>query len=454
MGDVNMELIEKRLNEQEKTQFFNAIKDSEYTAMQEDQTRKNSQGSVEETDTETTVKETEPDVESTSNNTDAESSEQNDSDTQDVSSSAKIDERIKGFRESLDPDHPLLTTTKDNVKDLAMRLYNYHLERSRLLELEAIQKGTRAPLPKPIPASSLSEHINYSTDEGENTYVCRSGRQTKRKNYNEVLDTNGTDNATTKKPKPVKEDDEWMTKKSKAQAKPIKKSEQPSTSKKMDDTKENLNPKSEGRTYRKKMTNEEILSRSSLFSDSPKSSRNATILENAQVEVEKKKKEEDQMEQFDRSLNISEEEQTQTIEEAFQRVRLTPPLPIACRRPINYRKRRGGAGDGASSSTESHLTEINKNKGTNLRKNANRQQEAAVSTPVEMVTCPICTKDFHPDKIETHASSCGEEFVMDVAEPDRDERRKCDFCDKNFSLDADYEVHVKKCELQHKQPNK
>lgn len=56
--------------------------------------------------------------------------------------------------------------------------------------------------------------------------------------------------------------------------------------------------------------------------------------------------------------------------------------------------------------------------------------------------------------LQTHASSCGEEFVMDVAEPDQDERRKCDFCDKNFSLDADYEIHVKKCELQHKQPNK
>ncbi|KAJ8985915.1 hypothetical protein NQ317_010672 [Molorchus minor] len=177
------------------------------------------------------------------------------------------------------------------ITQKAKILYSYHTKANKIRTELARKSFYPAPLPK---ATSIIETFpNFSDDNFQETYISRSGRQTKRKVYN-YDDEDSLDGVNHKKTK-NSDEHEWLSKttSNKTSARSKKNESNQSFSKSISPemdadvssttssatttatpstSTENskLHTKTETKPTLKKLNNEEIMKRSRLFSDSPK----------------------------------------------------------------------------------------------------------------------------------------------------------------------------------------
>ncbi|XP_076269026.1 uncharacterized protein LOC143201695 isoform X2 [Rhynchophorus ferrugineus] len=376
--------------------------------------------------------------------------------------------------------------TSDKATRIKM-LYDYDMAMSRLEAHYARLSKKLAPLKpqiKPSRNQLSKQNVSLSLPEVQppETYVSRSGRLTKRK---VIIENDDSNEEIFFKSKKSKSDGEWMSKESSKAKTPktaTKKAEPAENNiradtpvlDKFDELKGNAStPVSRPRTYHKRLTNEEIMSRSCLFTDTPtgKRTRGQQLLMAGKAEAEKQKEREDEMEKFANSLvvdseNLDEENSESIIvpdeEKVFERRRVVPPRPAA-RKSIHSRKKAATAGTTPLNITtkmdeiEEESPETTKNSVVSRKPSTvdvqSKPSTSSASSPtttrlskqqMNMVQCPLCTVFFHRRKIEEHASTCGEES-FNRANQEKMSRISCSICDTIIPFNTSYEVHVKEC---------
>nr|CAI5842787.1 unnamed protein product [Callosobruchus analis] len=198
------------------------------------------------------------------------------------------------------------------------------------------------------------------------------------------------------------------------------------------------------RSKPKKLSNEEIMKRSSLFgTPSVKKKRSEEMLNKLIEEQAKKKKEERLMEKFEKSIDSTieddEPEPAISIDEVkvvYPR-RVIPPVP---RKNIGSRSNKIAAAlamsNQASNSTTSQDPEVSSSSRSTVRNRpASTKQsdkiEAALSISdvgtSDFSECPICQKPFHVEAIE------------------RLKRMQCEICGGHFPFGDRYNIHVTDC---------
>ncbi|CAH0550627.1 unnamed protein product [Brassicogethes aeneus] len=366
------------------------------------------------------------------------------------------------------------------LEERAVLLFEDHNERVKELARLARESLHFAPLPKIITASNSSLDIFESKNDIESTYISRSGRQTKRKNYsyNEITyedyisETDDAILSTNKKTK-LTERIPKISKKTLSDT-PTSTTKTPSTS--VLGVLDTETPKSDYRTKRR-LTNEEIIKRSPLFADPVKSTRKDLIIEKARQEDEKKKKSEMEFDRVMASIDDEEfENKVITIDDKSPvKRRVIPKCPIRKRgigpkkdtiydiseEPSTSSTPSTSATsstsveriipiqmEDASSSVPTTTTNITTRK-VNNRKNTKKSSEESEASELIKVGCPICGKDFPKDVIMEHASEC--EFQVETTQVEEvhstlsSKRIMCEICDRVFPLNTNYEVHISEC---------
>ncbi|CAG9813017.1 unnamed protein product [Phaedon cochleariae] len=367
---------------------------------------------------------------------------------------------------------------KANNHKKAKMLYAYHTKMNYLRDQAARKSFFPAPMPVAI---SLNEHFNDFSDdlEAKETYVSRSGRQTKRKVYYENEDSSDGI-ITTKK---TKNEVEWHGKKDKTkmdtkiETRSEAKIDQDIISNKQENeilnqtalvdgsnsTKKVLNENTKqtsSKPRQRKLTNAEIMKTSSLFAESPqRPSRTDIMFDKLKEQEVKRVKQEKSMESFEQTIenldiesddksdeDISKNEIISVDDEEIVPRRVIPPLPG--RKPINRRRnknhelapldvkvssttRNGGASKNSQSPTSSIESAATASvKPLRKRQNINRSQseiqiENVASTsddhnsslPSSTIECPMCGQYFLESKIEAHAWTCSDEHVSTRSSP-------------------------------------
>ncbi|XP_072403170.1 uncharacterized protein [Diabrotica undecimpunctata] len=421
------------------------------------------------------------------------------------------------FEDMLNPSEPMLKIIyhpkqftniqncqkflKADVPTKAMMLYSYHTNMERLRSKLARQSFCTVAMPKPI---VLKEQVIPSLerdDDFEDTYISRSGRQTKRKCYytddENTLEEKPLTSSNKKQKSKNEDEQEWVSKTksaSKTVAKKLDLTPKLDSQKFMeiesiedekkeiqnDDKKEAAKPRS------KKLTNTEIMNRSSLFAEPPKrrTPRCELMFDKLKEEIVKKQKEEKTLEIFEKSLDMEaddsqsdsqkDEDIISIVEEPVRR-RVIPTIPTK-RKPIGNRNKQQQTNSPSplNITIESASTSVQKQKvnssddildrivSSRTRQNdtsAVKENGVTVSSSTSVgsstdVSCPICSKLFSKDSIQEHASSCGEEeqMVTRYSSQAPSKLRTCEICDK--VIFDDYNLHVQQCLDQEKLNNK
>ncbi|XP_023025475.2 uncharacterized protein isoform X1 [Leptinotarsa decemlineata] len=368
----------------------------------------------------------------------------------------------------------------------AKTLYSYHTKIDLSRVILAKKSFYPAPLKDPISTNQSLTNTSGNKGDKEDTYISRSGRQTKRKVYYDQ-DEDSLDGVTSIKKTKGSEDQERPSK----IKTPTRKTEKRTEDKYKEDY-QNINvneqepeltPKTSENTKSsaklKRLSNVEIMKRSSLFADSsPRLNRTEAIFDKLVEEKNKKDIEEKVMESFQRSLNAISKESEKTdevinVDEEEPSRRVVPPAPILKgRKPINSRKKKPSnveplnikktnknsspvkspvASSSQASSESSETFSIPKTI-VSTRRISQVQTTESVSPrsrsrdlPVpNSVSCPICGDNFHKNKIVEHASTCGDDQIEHTS-PQKQSRISCEICDAVIPLSTEYEVHVKEC---------
>ncbi|KAI4469189.1 beta-mannosidase [Holotrichia oblita] len=298
-----------------------------------------------------------------------------------------------------------------------------------------------APWGKPIPASEkwqglLDQKSQLFKDDSEfgsplqddenretqEIYTSRSGRQTKRKVYTDLLE----DDSDSKKTR--KDDDKPFEGEKKTIVK---------------------------RPVLNKLSNVDIMKRSSLFSDSPKRTRAEKMFDDLK---QNGKKTEVSQENENSSVKVLDEDSGDDVIPSSQNIleitEIKPKEVSFYRRvPPPIRGRRGVGGRRLAEPSVSNNASQNsplRSRSTSVISAASTTNDESKKSEPEKTNCPICSEVFAQDKIEEHASSCGllmeTESNFDVLLPGTNSKKvKCNICDKEMMMNTDYEVHVSGC---------
>ncbi|XP_066255054.1 uncharacterized protein [Euwallacea similis] len=377
--------------------------------------------------------------------------------------------------------------------------YEHHVAVAKLHKYYSRLSPNMAPKCKPIKITEQVPAFDPSLREeesmGTETYISRSGRLTKRKVYNECDDASSEGwehlQGGSKRSKIL--DNDWGSSKNKTITKEKKlatlkrndstinnnnlwleksrRSESPDSSQTepveqfRDDFEKLVNsPLVTPKTYRVNkgakiaLSNDGVMSRSSLFQDTPKRSRSGSLVAAGLQEFEKLKKKKKEIYEFKDSLTI----EPQSIEEDpceeiinvdEDRRRVVPPIPTA-RKAIRPSKKKAveplsistkRLDECAGSSRLANGTRTNTKARTLNNNNNNSNKSEALSSFKEdqdMPICPLCSQSFPQKDIEEHASTCGEDLFPQTAQS---KRIACEVCDTVIPFNTDYEVHVKRC---------
>ncbi|XP_017784063.1 PREDICTED: uncharacterized protein LOC108567864 [Nicrophorus vespilloides] len=356
--------------------------------------------------------------------------------------------------------------TESKLKSLTVseqieRIMNFHCKQSQNFQSYQRKSLVFAKWGKAIYPSNKVEESNENMDESageveEETYISRGGRHMKRKIYTE--------------------DDEFqLLKKKKGKV-------------------ESPKPKT------KKMSNEEIMNKSSLFTDTPMKNSSATktieintptsksntvnancsalnlkksskivdqrkrceiLFDKCIEETNKSKKQEAEMNIFEESLKeISDDDMDYDLKITSSRIprpsepsfpdnnsstsgikkRVIPP--VAGRR--GYRRKQAYQLIDEPPQDNSDIN--NTIESIDFVKRNGRQNK-------KTTVCPICGKSFPQKEIEEHASTCGITAELEIENnlPNKDQAVSivdsliCANCEQMFSVNTDYEVHVTEC---------
>ncbi|KAJ8925783.1 hypothetical protein NQ315_009633 [Exocentrus adspersus] len=391
------------------------------------------------------------------------------------------------------PVHGTSEFLNADTKLKAKMLYAYHTKISKMKTELARMSYYPAPVPKPICITeTILDAIDADHSDQPETYICRSGRQTKRKLYNYDNDEEDLDAVLSNKKVKNTDEQEWFSKSthSKSSARSSKKQDTNKSQNEKSDP-ESVDTNKEKKTYTKKETktsslkkipNTEIMKRSKLFSDSPKR-RCEVLFDKIKEAEEKKAKEEKAMESFNNTLEtideeIDDDDTTTSKEEEIISVddhddfvvrRVPPPLPSrrgAGRKrntteglaPLNVKVNAAKQKDtktdqnGLSQDREEDLGKfltrrrpirrVPTSNASSPLPSTSRPSKAATS---DSVTCPICGGWFREDRIEEHAATCGDEPSTVTRSSTKMSRLSCHLCDKVLDFNIDYEEHVKEC---------
>ncbi|XP_044264657.1 uncharacterized protein LOC123011335 [Tribolium madens] len=317
----------------------------------------------------------------------------------------------------------------------------------------ALESLVRAPFPSPIHPSN--NYKNPETSNGtssnfeelvdqipvENLYVSRSGRQVKRKIYTEQEDADSEPDfaGAMKKNKPEIGD---------------------SSTKIILDTpyvpEEGLITEEKNTSTKLAKPKKETPRKSYSLSTKKPTSRSDAMYEKLLQDEEKRKQQEAEMEDFEKTLPTLENSEDFVIEtspvreneENFQRRRVPPPVfGKKARKPRKVTKQED---PGPSSEILSERPVLKPS--AVLPKNSTKSKPPGKSvTQVDKMNCPICDGEFLKSEIEDHAASCGiEDDVVENLIPQSGVKRlKCEICNKDFPANAEFEVHVRHCIATH-----
>ncbi|KAJ8934146.1 hypothetical protein NQ314_013556 [Rhamnusium bicolor] len=343
----------------------------------------------------------------------------------------------------------------------AQMLYAYHTKVNKMKNQLARMSFYPAPLPKVTSVfdtfPSLSDDVDF-----QETYVCRSGRQTKRKVYN-YDDDDSLDGISNKKTK-NSEEQEWLCKVPQNKSTIRKKSESNHTdpeeteSEVTDTVNDNIKQpqKTETRTpLSRKPTISQIMKRSSLFADTPKR-RCETMFDKLKEEEQKKQNEEKARDLFYKTLEQEEEENNETV--SSEEV-----ITVDDDEPIHKRKKDISKQNSSSNSSQDTDEVVIK---TNVKKRLGLRKPCALGSGAESfpstsqfskaanasdVSCPICNRLFSVNVIQEHAATCGDEPV--TRSTSKISRITCEVCDKVVDFETNFEVHVNECNAKKKAKN-
>nr|CAH7767469.1 unnamed protein product [Callosobruchus chinensis] len=349
--------------------------------------------------------------------------------------------------------------------------------------------------------SSMLVEVNNDTEE---TYISRSGRHSKRKCYATSDDESNDVNTTPKKSKT--NDRKWQSNSSnndnnlnsetkiktaakKRKSTPIKdiekESKSESDSKNLDnvptltplENEEELldneepdaleerfdreTPKAPLRSKSKKLSNDEIMKRSSLFGvTAVKKKRSEEMLNKLIEEQARKKKEERLMEKFEKSIDSTIEDDDPEPVSPLTEVKMVYPrrvIPPVPRKNLGSRSNKIAAAiamsNQAANSTTSQDPEVSSSSRTTTRSRLvpTRQDDKIEVAPTVsnadtsgFAECPICQKSFHIEAIQTHASTCGDDDSSSPATK-RLKRIQCEICGGHFPFGDRYNIHVTDC---------
>ncbi|CAG9864531.1 unnamed protein product [Phyllotreta striolata] len=237
---------------------------------------------------------------------------------------------------------------KADQKLKAKMLYNYHTYLAERRRKSTKNSYNLAPLPRPIPIplGDPEDKSNSDSDQPRDIYTSKSGRQTVRKQYTDLSVTGEGDS-----------EEEW-SRKSTRQCKN-------KTPSKPDKEKVNEVAASSSNTPKSKaLSNKEIISKSSLFSDESLVTKRSPF---------KKKQEAPAV----KSTNEVPESTTTNDKRWLSRSNSNIP---------NKRLRTGNSKDAGNEVAPSQ-----------------RQKKK-----LDEINCPICNNCFSTDEIQEHASTCGE----------------------------------------------
>ncbi|KRT80665.1 hypothetical protein AMK59_5677 [Oryctes borbonicus] len=298
-----------------------------------------------------------------------------------------------------------------------------------------------APWGKPLPSSekfegSLDRKLLASDEDFEfadilqeeednhsqEIYTSRSGRQTKRKVYTDLAEEDNE----FKKSK--KDDDEPFEIEKKLVAK---------------------------RPNLQKLSNQDIMKRSPLFSEPIKKTRTEKMFD---ILVQSNKKDDRQCESTNEKKFVGEvDDIIPNSQEADDIVEVKPkecafiprrvPPPLRGRRGIGSKKPKSTDIAKSCNSPQNSVISLRSPSSTSTPSTSNEQSQKLTT---EQTSCPICSEVFSQDKIVEHASSCGllmeTESNFDVLLPGTNSKKvNCEVCDKEMLMNTDYEVHVKEC---------
>ncbi|GJQ66744.1 hypothetical protein Trydic_g4684 [Trypoxylus dichotomus] len=263
-------------------------------------------------------------------------------------------------------------------------------------------------------------------EEGNNSqeiYTSRSGRQTKRKVYTDLM-----------------EEDSEFKKSKKDEDEPFK------IEKKTITKRPNL----------QRLSNQDIIKRSSLFLEPVKKTRTEKMFDEL---IQNTKKADQQSEgvndkkiadEADLDIIPNSQDSDEVMEVKPKECTFIPrriPPPLRGRRGIGSRKQKCTDVAKPNNLLQNSVTSSRLSSVTSSPSTSNGQSQKLTA---EETNCPICGESFTQDKIVEHASSCGllmeTESNFDVLLPGTNSKKvNCHVCDKEMLMNTDYEVHVKEC---------
>ncbi|XP_008195752.2 uncharacterized protein LOC103313669 [Tribolium castaneum] len=374
--------------------------------------------------------------------------------TRTLRSSPKKPNLHKGFLQIIhhDPVFSLPIPTNPKFKKYSISLRRKLLSESftqinKCIAKLAKESLIRAPLPSPIHPSSnykLPETSNGIPSGGsfddlvdqipvENLYVSRSGRQVKRKIYTEQEDVDSDPDFAS------------IVKKNKAEF------GDSSTKITLDlpyVPEEDLTEEKTPATC--KSTKPKIPRKNLSISAKKPTSRSEAMFDKFIQGEEKRKQQEAEMENFERTLPSLEDNSEDYVietspvkdnEQNFLRRRVPPPVPGK----KNKRPKKANKQEDPDAITEV----VAERASANLPKSAPRTRTPAKveKPPEEKISCPICNAEFPQSQIENHASTCGieDDIVENLVPTSEAKALQCNICNKNFPANSEYEVHVRQC---------
>ncbi|XP_022913920.2 formin-D-like [Onthophagus taurus] len=429
-------MYEENMNEDEMLSYYNAIKCSENTAKEEDQCRQNESVELVEND-------------SADQNTSGEMMKMDtndDNSKEDVIENAILDpmnckpSKVYKFHHKTRPLRYKLPPYHDpeyanlSVDDRANIISEFHLQQIKIFSEFHKKSKTFVSFGKDIPCNFINVNDVFMEDVGEpseETYISRSGRHTRRKDYSEC-------NASPKinQNKREKRDKNF-----------------------------NCSPTTLRTQQIQNLSNEQIMQRSRFFNDSPKSSTTLSkpplnekkqgeelvtdsLLKNSNTQEKKYNLNPAWLTQSDNS----EEEVKEVDAEEFPVIRRRIPPPIRGRKGISKRTRSTlemEASETVTSSLKPILQvspSVSASNSQNLPPNSTNKKRRTKST----MMCPICSEYFKSDEVEAHASNCGlgmtNPVIFEIASNQTSKRMvRCNICDKEMVENTDYEIHVSDC---------
>lgn len=295
--------------------------------------------------------------------------------------------------------------------ELALKIMSYHYALSMQMSICARAQPQQALLGDPLQGSQLfngalerKKPIITTSDilyDKEDTYVSRSGRLVKRRQNLGNIEMMAEEDDTEK---------DKSYKKAKIQSgkdEPIK-----------------TTPAAKKTT--KKITNEEIMSRSSLFADSAVGTKSRTQLmfnmmdqtekETKKAEAEKRKFEQTLEHASDDDLEITSSQSPKADDDSsdFVRRRIVPPLPQKKGKNLKFSDFPSTSASSAGNRDDfnSSPSSLSSSQGLKSLNGGSAGASSANSGnkrgPKKKITnCPICGESFPTNKIEEHASTCG-----------------------------------------------